>query len=1238
MNTIFSRITRYALLIILFPVSFIKSYSAEKKPILKDHQLSFTENKGQLFSGMFKNDVLYYLQGSGVNCFLKKDGLSYVWYTSDNQKKASQLNLKFLHANQQVKVHSEEATNDVNNYYLEHCPKGILGVRNFKKVTYENIYDKIDLVFYVADGNDKASSIPIKYDFVVKPGGDPNQIKINYTGSKNLKLNKDGSLTAQCSIGELNEGKPFSYQNQFEKREIASAYQMEQGNILSFRLSSYNKNEDLIIDPSVQWASYYGGTAQEEFGQAETDATGNVYLSGRAKSPGLSYSNPYEPNLIGTNENGIIVKFDPRGARLWATYIGGDTRIHDICLDKSEANVYAITTADILIKFNVDGLFQWKKVIGAHTIPFSVAADDNYVYVAGFAHANSGVTTPDGQFPTITGGSAAFLNKFNASNGNRIWGTYYGNNRTGQFFSNCYVAIDNLGNSYITGTTMDDTDPTVYDIATAGTHQTSPGGDWDAYLAKFNANGVRQWGTYYGGAQKDNPLNITVDAANEPIITGITQSVSQIAYGTSHQSSLGGAQDLFVAKFNTSGGIKWATYYGGSGTEGKDYLDIVGISTTPDKKIYICSSTNSTNNIATTTGDEVQTNQGGYDAFLVRFDEFGARQWASYYGGSGTDYGEDIDVNASGNMVIAGYTNSTSGIALNNGHQPALSGAYDLFVARYGLRINTISLTPSTTLTCNSSRTVAFTTSGGSFNPGNQFTAQLSDENGSFAQPVVIGSGSSSPITVTIPYLKPGSNYRIRVVSSDPWVVGTNIGPFSAVVSTLTGSNSSYPINVGTLTCGTVYQDPRNNLKANCYGDDYNETKNALQIEGQSSDDVYYKFTLSQAQTVVIATCNSSLDTYIHLLDAAQTHIASNDDNGPLCVGASSKASIVRSLPAGDYFVVVEGYGPTEGAYTLQISLPMALKFTQAGDGVELADNLALQLNTGNFTMEAKVKIPVGHNTYTPILSNRTTYSPPNGFLFGISYEGKLFPQIGGVPYYAPASSPNLYDGLCHHIALTRSSGTLKYYVDGALIHTVTATGNMDAGNLRIGKDNGMTSAVLDSWIWNVRIWNVARTQTELQNNMNVMLNPQSGLIGYWPILEGTDQKVTDFSGNQITGILGTTLSAEAADPIWSCTGCSPISPVPPVEVSTDISSITETDELIVYPNPFNESTNILVKGKGERGVLEITDVNGKVVYRNENYITNETVTLGEKFQSGFYILRIATAEGIKSLKLVKTE
>jgi hypothetical protein len=316
----------------------------------------------------------------------------------------------------------------------------------------------------------------------------------------------------------------------------------------------------------------------------------------------------------------------------------------------------------------------------------------------------------------------------------------------------------------------------------------------------------------------------------------------------------------------------------------------------------------------------------------------------------------------------------------------------------------------------------------------------------------------------------------------------------------------------------------------------------------------------------------------------------------------------------------------------------MALKFTQAGDGVELADNLALQLNTGNFTMEAKVKIPVGHNTYTPILSNRTTYSPPNGFLFGISYEGKLFPQIGGVPYYAPASSPNLYDGLCHHIALTRSSGTLKYYVDGALIHTVTATGNMDAGNLRIGKDNGMTSAVLDSWIWNVRIWNVARTQTELQNNMNVMLNPQSGLIGYWPILEGIDQKVTDFSGNQITGILGTTLSAEAADPIWSCTGCSPISPVPPVEVSTDISSITETDELIVYPNPFNESTNILIKGKGERGVLEIADVNGKVVYRNENYITNETVTLGEKFQSGFYILKIVTAEGIKSMKLVKTE
>ena len=75
-----------------------------------------------------------------------------------------------------------------------------------------------------------------------------------------------------------------------------------------------------------------------------------------------------------------------------------------------------------------------------------------------------------------------------------------------------------------------------------------------------------------------------------------------------------------------------------------------------------------------------------------------------------------------------------------------------------------------------SSVNVAFNTTG-PFGGSNGFTTQLSDATGSFTAPVTIGTGSTSPINATLPFVSTtGTGYRIRVVSSSPNFIGTNNG------------------------------------------------------------------------------------------------------------------------------------------------------------------------------------------------------------------------------------------------------------------------------------------------------------------------------------------------------------------------------------------------------------------------------------------------------------------------------
>ena len=175
----------------------------------------------------------------------------------------------------------------------------------------------------------------------------------------------------------------------------------------------------------------------------------------------------------------------------------------------------------------------------------------------------------------------------------------------------------------------------------------------------------RIWGTYYGGAGSEYNISCAADGSGNVYLSGNTGSLTGIASG-GYQTTYGGGDDAFLVKFNADGVRQWGTYYGGAGLEysGSCVVDDGG-------NVYLVGTTTSTATIAS--GGYQNTLGGSRDAFLVKFNASGVRQWATYYGGSDFDSGLSCAIDGSGNIYLVGYTSSTTSVAF--GGRKSLSQA-----------------------------------------------------------------------------------------------------------------------------------------------------------------------------------------------------------------------------------------------------------------------------------------------------------------------------------------------------------------------------------------------------------------------------------------------------------------------------------------------------------------------------------------------------------------------------------
>ncbi|MCS6904721.1 MAG: fibronectin type III domain-containing protein [Bacteroidia bacterium] len=646
----------------------------------------FTENKGQIFDteGKPRPDILFTTDINGTRLYFRNNAISYVFpqiASVKGQEVLTQLyrmDLELLNANPHAEVISEDMTNEISNFYLAHLPNGIEGVKSYRKITYKNIYNKIDLVFYGANG-----SGAIKYDFIIHPGGKVSDIKLKYNAATTLKKAKDGSLQIGNPLGTISENTPYSYtlDKDHNVNSIHSEYVIN-GDVVTFKVDNYDNNQTLIIDPLARtWATYYGANSLDRAYGVAIGPNGNIAVVGYTQNTGFPVSpGAFQGTFSGVND-AFAILFDPSGNRIWSTFYGGTSidQANSVVIDANN-NVYftgyssstdfSVTQGSgqagggdvFVVRLSSTGARNWALLLGGNSNDQgnSIALDrGGNVLVAG--------TTFSPNFPvnnafqqTFGGIRDAFVVKMAATNGTTLWSTYLGGANDDQAFG---VDADANNNVVVAGLTSSNNFP-----ATSGTYT---GGN-DVFVASLNANGQRNWAIYWGGTQNEQANAVAVDAANNIIITGQTNSTSGIATPGAIQSTFGGgARDIFVAKLNNSGTPQWATYYGGS-------ADDEGLSIAADagNNIYITGITNSAN--FRTQAALQSTSAGNNEAFILELGSTGSLRLASYYGGSQNEVGRGIAVRGN-TVVVVGQTSSIN-FPVQNPYQQFRGGNDDAFI------------------------------------------------------------------------------------------------------------------------------------------------------------------------------------------------------------------------------------------------------------------------------------------------------------------------------------------------------------------------------------------------------------------------------------------------------------------------------------------------------------------------------------------------------------------------------
>jgi hypothetical protein len=1271
------------------------------EPVIKAAGISFTENKGQVCDQNYKRrpDVLFSGNNNGLAYHLTHSGLSYQlnridsWKEVDEKKSNSKqrvpnqgtiyrVDLTWVGANEKAVIQKDAELPGTSNYYLSQCASGVMNVKSYAGITYKSIYKGVDLKWY-----EKNESL--EYDFILQPKADYSQIKIKIDGAEKISINKNGELEIKTPLGTIVEKAPIAYQ---ENTQVKAEWIVD-GSTVKFKLGNYNINLPLTIDPQVRvWGTYYGGAFTEQFRTVDTDGSGNVYVAGfttgNAGGTIMATVGAHQTTYQAGND-AIIAKFNSAGTRLWGTYYGGsgNDALYK-CVVEAGGNIYAVgTTATpsstliasagshqtvygggatdaFVLKFNTSGTRLWSSYYGG-------AGDDDGlgcaldgsggVYICGTTASSASISSVGSHQAAYGTNDDAFLARFNTS-GVRQWATYYGG-VSNDWGAAC--AVDATGNVYLCGESNNATSAAA--IVTPGAHQTVAESFMNSFLVKFSSAGVRQWGTFHCDDSDDYAMDCVTDASGNVFMAGKTSaptanSGTLIATPGAHQTVNAGSLstwDGYLVKFNTSGTRQWSTYYGGSDNDNNNGCSLA---TDAGGNVYMCGDARSSTGIATPGSYQPLTGIS-YDAYVVKFNTTGVRQWGTYYGGASADYGFACAIDGQ-SIYIAGSSSTGTGTAISSvgSHQSAYGGGTnDAFLAKltdcqaltltvagtstvclgqsttlsasgtgfttytWSTGANTTSISVSPTTTTNYTLTAGTATAGCNYFDVHTVSIAITPTVNISASSSSICSGSSATLTA--------SGASAYAWSTGATTTVTSVSPAITTVYTATGTASSGCTNTSTISI-SVAASPTVNISASsssiCSG-----SSATLTASGAST------YTWSSGATTAVTSISPTIAT---IYTATGTAVSGCRDTQTISISVSANPTVNLSASTASICSGSSASLTASGASTytwstggtgtsISVSPTVTTIYTATGTAVSgCLDTQTLSLNVVTTpTLSVNNYTICAGGTATLLASGATTYS---------WNTGATTPSI----LVTPATTTN-YTVTGTNGGSCSNTRTLSVTVGSAISIVLSPS----TSTICIGSSGTITASGATSYTWNTgsNATSIVISPTTTTNytvngtsgtcngtntiSIAVSANPtvaavsSSSLIctGNTATLSATGASSYNWNPGSLSGtsvVVSPTISTTYTVVGSNAAGCTNTRTVSvTVSACTGINETQTTNGTIyIYPNPNNGEFTLVVP---EEGVYTIVNSIGQTIETIELKENSQTISIQGLADGIYYVI-----------------
>lgn len=562
------------------------------------NKIKFTENKNQ-----WDKKVLFRAQLDGGALFLEKNAFTYNFYDKEtlrsnhagqNSKNISTapirshaFRMSFLNALSSVETSARDKSHDYCNYFIgKDKSKWVGDAKNFREVNYKNLYQGIELQILGMQNS-------VKYNFIVSPKANTNDIKLYYEGLDNIKIEK-GALILTTSVNQMVEEKPYAYQwIDGAEVKVPCEFVLENKTI-HFRFpKGYNQDVELVIDPVLVFACSSGSTA-DNFGMTATyDPQGDLYSGGTCFDIGFPATlGAYDATFNGATAYGrtdvVITKYDSSGTFLqYSTYIGG-------AVGTEIVTSLVVDNAENLLLYGATGSSDFPVTPTAYDTTFNGGILLHFIYNGSF----------------FDNGTDIYVAKFNSTGTTLMASTFIGgtmndgvnvNNDSVLFSGTTYefpadslqynygdqyrgeINVDAAGNAYIASSTRSGNFPIV------GGFDNTLGGEQDAVAFKFNSDfSTLLWSTYLGGSDNDAGYALALDDSSNVYITGGTRSNNfPTTAGVVHTTYQGGKADGYISKIKKDGAALLASTYWGTPAYDQTYF----IQLDKDSNVYVVGQT-----------------------------------------------------------------------------------------------------------------------------------------------------------------------------------------------------------------------------------------------------------------------------------------------------------------------------------------------------------------------------------------------------------------------------------------------------------------------------------------------------------------------------------------------------------------------------------------------------------------------------------------------------------------------